>query len=535
MKKYLKYFTLFVILILIGVVCVNIYNNKHFSDENQNSVTTLKKEDKTSDKDNTKSVQDNDNKVEVIEEKKEENSEENKKNDDNSSSGEGFVSDSSSQDDSSLYSSSSVQSPVTNLDADDVDDFEEDDSSIVSSEEKETYGVIDASSSSQEGAVLDSNQDVSIEGNNVIEVDNSDFSSEQQSENLIEDEVVVSSQGTESSEVVTSSDNQVKSTTSKKTTQSSKVKDGSIVGATGYVAISSKSTLYSKASVSSKNLTKIKVGFPFKILGKSKDGKWWKVNYKGTVGYVENAYCLINLPDYIPSIKYSITNANKSIYRSSGVNLSVYGKKLYNTGKVYNERLGRNEYIVPVTYNLAKKILKAQRSALKDGYSLRIYDAYRPASVEKLVRESLNSLYNSNSTVKKNVDCSYDANGNCIFWGQAWFMSQSLSSHSLAAAIDVTLTKDGKNLKMPSKMDELSTKSVKYQYGVDGQTTVRKDLYSSNMTSAAKKLDAYMLNAGLTNLASEWWHFQDNVSYNQLRAIESSGFDFQPKKIVSSK
>ena len=245
---------------------------------------------------------------------------------------------------------------------------------------------------------------------------------------------------------------------------------------------------------------------------------------------------MINLPDYIPSITYYIVDAEKDNSVSSGVKLSIYGKKLYTAGKVYNSRLERDEYIVPVTYTFAKKILKAQKLALKDGYSLKIYDAYRPTSVAIQVRDSLAELYNSNATVRKNINYSFE-NGNTYEWGKSWFIAQNLSAHSLASAIDVSLTKKGetKSLKMPSKMNELSAKSIKYRYGVSGQTTVRNDLYSSNLTPAAKKLDAYMMNSGLTSLASEWWHFQDNVSYSRMKEYIPNGLNFQPTKIVSKK
>lgn len=308
-------------------------------------------------------------------------------------------------------------------------------------------------------------------------------------------------------------------------------KNGVLAGSTGYSALNSKKSLRKKASNNSAAILTLKGGYPFLILSASSDGSWWKVNYNGKIGYVESAYCLINLPDYIPSITYKITNASESIYQSSGVKLSVYGKKLYNTGKVYNKRLSRNEYIVPVVYSFAKKILKAQKSALADGYSLKIYDAYRPVSVANTIKNSLNSLYNSNASVRRGID--YSADGNS--WGSGWFIAQNLSAHSLASAIDVTLTKKGHvtNVAMPTRVHELSTKAIKYRYGVAGQTTVRNDLYASSMNENAKRLDRYMMNAGMTSLASEWWHFQDNVAYNRIKAYEGSGLNFQPSKIVS--
>lgn len=316
-----------------------------------------------------------------------------------------------------------------------------------------------------------------------------------------------------------------------------KIVDGIIKNSTGYSAVNNKKYLKEKASNKSKSITLLKAGEPFKILSTNIEEKWWKVEYNGKFGYVENAYCFINLPDFIPSITYEITNANQSIYKSSNYDLpNITREKLYNTGKIYNERLGKEEYIVPVAYNFAKKIYNAQQDALEEGYSLKIYDAYRPTSVAKALKNSLANLYKSNSTVKANINYSY-SNGIRYTWGQNWFIAQKLSDHSLSSAIDVTLTKKGstKDLQMPSNMHELSTKAIKYRYAVSSQTTVRNDLYALTMTKYAKKLDSIMLNNEMNNLASEWWHFQDKSSYTLLKKIEPSGIDITFDTIVSEK
>ena len=44
-----------------------------------------------------------------------------------------------------------------------------------------------------------------------------------------------------------------------------------------------------------------------------------------------------------------------------------------------------------------------------------------------------------------------------------------------------------------------------------------------------------MLKAGMTNLASEWWHFQDNETYKTIKTLEPNGLNFQPTEIVSTK
>ncbi len=320
---------------------------------------------------------------------------------------------------------------------------------------------------------------------------------------------------------------------SNQTQDSNIINDGNVIGATGYSALNSKKYLRVKPNNNSSEIAVLKSSVPFVILDTRKNDTWWKVKYKNKIGFVENAYCMINLPDYIPSITYRITNATSSIYKSSGAKLSVTGKQLYKTGKIYNERLGKNQFIVPVVYSFAKKILIAQTEALNEGYSLKIFDAYRPVSVSREIKYSLKALYDNNSKVRNNIN--YASNGS--YWGQSWFLAQNLSAHNLAAAVDVTLTRKGEtnNIKMPTKMHELSTAAVKYKKAVSGQTTVRNDLYASSMNANAKKLDRFMMEAGLTNLASEWWHFQDNQAYSRIKAYEPNGLDFQPSKILSSK
>ena len=108
---------------------------------------------------------------------------------------------------------------------------------------------------------------------------------------------------------------------------------------------------------------------------------------------------------------------------------------------------------------------------------------------------------------------------------------------SVASAIDVTMTLSGStvDLAAPSNMHELSTKSIKYSKPVNGQITVRTSLYASSMTKMAKDLDRIMVNSGMTNLASEWWHFQDNTARNRIKGVASGGLYFQPTQIVSTK
>jgi D-alanyl-D-alanine dipeptidase len=205
----------------------------------------------------------------------------------------------------------------------------------------------------------------------------------------------------------------------------------------------------------------------------------------------------------------------------------VTGTQLYSTGKVKNNKIGRDEYLCPVLYSTAKMIDKAQAAALKDGYCLKIYDSYRPRSVSKKIVSNLQILYDSNKTVKANIDTSTGASGRKYTWGQGWFLAQSLSAHNTGAAIDVSLCKnsDKTECKMPTAMHELSTKAIKYY---SPSVSKKSANYSKEMTEDAKRLDKYMTDAGMTTLASEWWHFQDQSGYTRIKkATNGNGCDFQ--------
>ena len=301
------------------------------------------------------------------------------------------------------------------------------------------------------------------------------------------------------------------------------VKDGKLEGCTGYMAV--KENLYKTAS-SKKKISTLKAGTPFVII--KEVGSYWYIDTGSSKGYIKHQVAMINLRDYSPSIIYNITNASSSIYVSSEKNISnVTGKKLYSSGKVYNNRLQKEEYIVPVMYSFAKKILKAQTNARKDGYTLKIYDAYRPHSVTKKIYNGLSKLYDSDSTVRKNINRSATNNSS---WGKSWFLAKNVSTHNTGSAIDVTLASLNTNqeLNMPTAMHELSTKAIKYK-------SSSSSTYSKEMKEHpdAIYLDKLMKSSGMQTLASEWWHFQDNSSHNRIKSKSSTGCNFQPTVILS--
>ena len=113
---------------------------------------------------------------------------------------------------------------------------------------------------------------------------------------------------------------------------------------------------------------------------------------------------MVNLPDIVPSIVYDDTNSYSSLFKSSEIDIpNVTGKQLYNN-KAYNKRLSKEQYMMPVMYDMAKKIMKAQELAKEDGYSLKIYETFRPYEAQSKVAKNLSKLMKSNKTVYNGIN-----------------------------------------------------------------------------------------------------------------------------------
>ena len=119
--------------------------------------------------------------------------------------------------------------------------------------------------------------------------------------------------------------------------------------------------------------------------------------------------------------------------------------------------------------------------------------------------------------------------------GKKWFLAQGVSTHNTGSAIDVTLVKleTMEECVMPTEMHELSVKAIKYY---SPNVTKKTANYSKEMNKSAKLLDKYCTRAGLSTLASEWWHFKDTNGHNRIKNyLNGKGCNFQVKAIVSTK
>lgn len=288
-------------------------------------------------------------------------------------------------------------------------------------------------------------------------------------------------------------------------------------GATGYAPV--ELTLRESPDISGNIILILNPGQGFTIVAEA--GEWWKIDFGGNIGWVMSQYCLVNLPDVIPSIVYNNSNAEASKMKSSGKSIdNITGMALYQTSG-YNKRFEEDVYVVPVLYPTAKKINQAQQAARKEGNTLIIYEAFRPYEIQQRIVTNLGALAVSDPEVQAGLSKGP--------WTMGWFIDTGISNHQKGMAIDVSLGKierqeerkvgeylwnsvaDYTEYAMPTEIHELSTASVAFSSPVASLSSSewRNVRASETMNNEALLLQRYCADAGLTPLASEWWHFND--------------------------
>ena len=169
------------------------------------------------------------------------------------------------------------------------------------------------------------------------------------------------------------------------------------------------------------------------------------------------------------------------------VDLKYYSKKNF-TGKFVE---GYNSNKAIITKEAAVALSNAQDDLNKIGYSLILYDAYRPQSaVDFFVKWSLNI----NDTICKNTYYPNIKKSNLFELGYIAYKS----SHSRGSTVDVSL------VEIESKK-EIDMGTIFDYFGVESHT------FYSNLSKKQKynRLLLYevMSKNGFKNYTKEWWHF----------------------------
>ncbi|EYE89178.1 D-Ala-D-Ala dipeptidase [Fervidicella metallireducens AeB] len=123
----------------------------------------------------------------------------------------------------------------------------------------------------------------------------------------------------------------------------------------------------------------------------------------------------------------------------------------------------------------AKKLINANNEFNKMGYRIKIWDAYRPYYVQKILYDIA-------------VDKEFLAN------------PVSGSKHNRGAAVDITLVdEDERELSMPTGFDEFTNRASQNYIGMS-------EIQKKNLEC----LRSVMEKNGFISVKNEWWHFTDS-------------------------
>ncbi len=230
------------------------------------------------------------------------------------------------------------------------------------------------------------------------------------------------------------------------------------------------------------------------VVGPEND-QFLKAIYKGQVCYCYTNYLVPadeELYGYLPPrYEYQRDEQGNIVYEDDGItpvtlsaelidirlmipDVEVY--QIFGTAENFTGDVLYQRPVPVLQLKTAKKLAEAAKRFRKDGYRIKIYDCYRPKSVQYILYDIVqNSAYIANPY-------------------------KSASNHNRAAAVDITLIgPDGKELEFPTPMHTF-TKRV-YRTSSDEWTPEQKRNVDY-MTSV-------MLESGFKLINTEWWHFSD--------------------------
>jgi zinc D-Ala-D-Ala dipeptidase len=197
---------------------------------------------------------------------------------------------------------------------------------------------------------------------------------------------------------------------------------------------------------------------------------------------------------------------NQEFYPSQLVDIESINREIildirYATNNNFLKQKVYSEPRCVLRYGTAKKLTQVQENLKRKKLGLKVYDCYRPLSVQKQMWKVVpNENYVANP-----------AQG---------------SRHNRGAAVDLTLVdSQGKELEMPTEFDEFSPKAqrnynggtVRYAFGV------KLRLSRQNR----QLLEDGMKQQGFTGLATEWWHF--DASGWEIYPVTDVPFEKIPK------
>ena len=178
----------------------------------------------------------------------------------------------------------------------------------------------------------------------------------------------------------------------------------------------------------------------------------------------DDEYVLVN--KYIPDIYVELMYATDNNFT---------GVRIYDFTDAY------------LRYGTVKKLANVQKELKEQGYSLKIWDAYRPFEAQQKLWE----VY---------PDPNYVANP-----------ANGMKKHNLGGTVDITMVAaDGTVISMPTEFDDFSLKADRDYSDIEDEEAVKNVMILQNA----------MENNGFTGYQGEWWDYSDTTAYE--------AYDFKP-------
>lgn len=174
----------------------------------------------------------------------------------------------------------------------------------------------------------------------------------------------------------------------------------------------------------------------------------------------DDEYVLVN--KYIPDIYVELMYATDNNFT---------GVRIYDFTDAY------------LRYGTVKKLANVQKELKEQGYSLKIWDAYRPFEAQQKLWE----VY---------PDPNYVANP-----------ANGMKKHNLGGTVDITMVAaDGSVISMPTEFDDFSLKADRDYSDIEDEEAVKNVMILQNA----------MENNGFTGYQGEWWDYSDTVEYEAV-------------------
>ncbi len=158
----------------------------------------------------------------------------------------------------------------------------------------------------------------------------------------------------------------------------------------------------------------------------------------------------------------------------------------YATAENFTNEVLYSEPICFLRESTAKKLLAANEELNKNGYKLKVWDAFRPIEYQ---RKMWKVCPDENFVANPEKD-------NC--------------NHCKGNAVDVTLCNlNDEEVAMPTEFDHFGIESYRNYY----------DNLANDVKKNAILLETTMQKHGFIAFPSEWWHFNDSDNYDIIRDI----------------